>query len=171
MFKRNIYYDYSAGGSGGSTGPVVSTITPALAGAGALVLITGSGFTGATAITLGGIPVASFMVISDTQISAIVGHGASGSVSITTPSGTGLMAGFTFSPVANCSGCNTTPLVNVCADPEYCEELYADKCINHTGNLTNLGVTGSARLDAILQAIDGAIGNLNSLVNTTTPSR
>jgi len=45
---------------------------------------------------LGGIPVTSFTVVSSTSIVAIVGTGATGAVSLTTPGGSTSLAGFTF---------------------------------------------------------------------------
>jgi alpha-tubulin suppressor-like RCC1 family protein/6-phosphogluconolactonase (cycloisomerase 2 family) len=53
------------------------------------VVITGTNFTGATAVSIGGTAVNSFTVNSSTQITATVGNGTSGTIAITTPSGTG----------------------------------------------------------------------------------
>jgi len=80
--------------------PVIATFKPALANSGATVTITGTNFTGATAVSFGGTPAASFTVNSATSITATVGQGASGNVSVTTPIATGTAAGFTFLPAA-----------------------------------------------------------------------
>ena len=53
----------------------------------ASVAITGTGFTGATDVSIGGTPVNFFVVNSATQITAIVGSGTSGAISVTTPNG------------------------------------------------------------------------------------
>ncbi|GEP51277.1 hypothetical protein FNO01nite_19490 [Flavobacterium noncentrifugens] len=53
------------------------------------VIITGTNFTNATAVTFGGTNAAGFTVNSSTQITAIVGMGASGAVKVTNASGTG----------------------------------------------------------------------------------
>ena len=53
-----------------------------------MVSITGTGFTNATAVNIGGTPAASFTVNSDSSISAVVGSGATGSLTVTTPGGT-----------------------------------------------------------------------------------
>ncbi|MFN9999305.1 MAG: beta strand repeat-containing protein, partial [bacterium] len=78
--------------------PTITTFTPTTAAAGAIISITGTNFTGTSIITLGGTPVTSFTVVSNTSIIAVVGSGSSGAVSLTTPSGTASLNGFTFIP-------------------------------------------------------------------------
>jgi hypothetical protein len=58
----------------------------------------GTHFTGATAVTFGGIPMDSFTVHSDSRITAVIKTAASGEVSVITPGGTATLAGFTFIP-------------------------------------------------------------------------
>jgi hypothetical protein len=77
-------------------GPIINSFTPAIGIAGITVTITGTNFTGANAVKFGGVPAASFTVTSATRISAVVGNGASGDVSVTTPNGTAMRAGFSF---------------------------------------------------------------------------
>jgi len=84
--------------------PIISSITPAAAVAGQTVTITGSHFSNATNLSFGGTAAASFTIVSPTTITAVVGSGASGDVSVTTPGGTGtLSSSFTFiaAPVIN----------------------------------------------------------------------
>jgi hypothetical protein len=77
--------------------PTITSFTPASAGpCSTTVTITGTNFTGATAVSFGGTPAASFTVNSATSITAVVGAGASGNVSVTTPNGAGTLAGFTY---------------------------------------------------------------------------
>ena len=76
--------------------PTVSSFTPTSASTGQTVNITGTNFSGATAVSFGGTAATSFTVNSSTSISAIVGAGTSGSVSVTTSTGTSSLAGFTF---------------------------------------------------------------------------
>lgn len=73
---------------GGQTGtPSITTFTPLSGPAGTAVTIAGTGFTGANAVTFGGMPTI-FEVISDTSISATVPTGAStGPIRVTTPGG------------------------------------------------------------------------------------
>ncbi len=55
--------------------PTLTSFTPATvcASSGQTVVITGTNFTGTTAVTIGGTPVASFVINSATQITATVG--------------------------------------------------------------------------------------------------
>ena len=76
--------------------PAVASFTPASGPVGARVTLTGSGFSGATAVRFNGIA-ASFSVAGPTQITAIVPIGATaGPIAVTTPAGTGVgTTGFT----------------------------------------------------------------------------
>ena len=69
--------------------PVVTTISPTTGGTGTVVTITGTGFTGATAVMFGTIS-ATPTSVSDTQIVVTAPTGASGAVDVTvvTPAGT-----------------------------------------------------------------------------------
>ncbi|MFE3887214.1 IPT/TIG domain-containing protein [Streptomyces lydicus] len=72
--------------------PTITSISPnsGTTSGGTLVLITGTNFTGATAVSIAGTPVTSFQVVDDTHISAITAPHAPGTglVSVTTPGGT-----------------------------------------------------------------------------------
>ena len=68
--------------------PTIASISPNASGSGTQVVIRGTNFTGATAVTLGGTAVSSFNVDSATQITAIVGTGTTGHVAVVTPNGT-----------------------------------------------------------------------------------
>ncbi|MBB3057753.1 photosystem II stability/assembly factor-like uncharacterized protein [Mucilaginibacter gotjawali] len=80
-------------------GPVISSFSPLTAQGGSTITLTGQYFTGATAVTFGGVPAASFKVVSDTQLTAVLGKGSSGSIVVTSPGGTGSIAGFVMLPV------------------------------------------------------------------------
>ena len=97
--------------------PTISSFAPTSGGKGSYVSVYGTGFTGATAVSFGGVPAASFYVSNDTYLYAYVGTGASGSVSVTTPGGTASLVGFTytgpptitsFTPKAGISGSTVT---------------------------------------------------------------
>ena len=75
---------------------IINSFTPTSAGTGTTVTINGLNFTGANTVRFGGINAASFSVISNTQINAVVGTGATGSVYVSTPAGYASMSGFTY---------------------------------------------------------------------------
>ena len=60
---------------------------PATACVGSPLVITGTNFTGATAVSIGGTAVSSFVLNSATQITATIATGNTGTISITTPNG------------------------------------------------------------------------------------
>ncbi|MBW2361403.1 MAG: hypothetical protein JRG84_10905, partial [Deltaproteobacteria bacterium] len=71
--------------------PTLTSVAPASGIAGTSVMLTGSGFTGATAVDFTSAPGASFTLVSDTQIDATVPVGAAtGAVSVTNSAGTGV---------------------------------------------------------------------------------
>jgi dienelactone hydrolase len=80
-------------------GMAITAFSPTNGGLGLTVMITGSGFTGASAVSFGGVAASAYTVKSDSVIVAIVGNGANGSVSVTTPKGTASLAGFIFDQV------------------------------------------------------------------------
>jgi hypothetical protein len=82
--------------------PRIDSFTPQTAAPGATVAITGSGFTGATGVTVAGVP-AAYTVVSANRITATVPSGAgSGPLTVTTPDGTATSSGtFTASAVIN----------------------------------------------------------------------
>lgn len=96
-------------GTSGTTTPPTPTMpdaprilgfAPASATVGSVVVITGTGFSGAgfaaQTVSFGGVRAQAFSIISSTEIRAIVGAGASGSVSVQTPHGSSNFQGFTF---------------------------------------------------------------------------
>jgi len=106
----------------------ITSFTPVAAPKGATVRIRGSHFTGATGVSFGGVNATSFNIIGDTTITAVVGTGATGSVSVAGYSGAGSLAGFTFiavptissfTPIASGTGAtitiNGTNFINVSA--------------------------------------------------------
>jgi photosystem II stability/assembly factor-like uncharacterized protein len=68
--------------------PTVSSFTPTSGPVGAIVTLTGTHFTGATAVAFHGTPAVTFSAASDTRITATVPAGAaSGAIAVTTPGG------------------------------------------------------------------------------------
>ncbi len=76
--------------------PSISYFTPAAAGTGNTVKIGGAHFTGSSAVTFGAVAAASFTVISDTVINAVVGNGRSGFVTVTNNNIADSLDGFTY---------------------------------------------------------------------------
>jgi hypothetical protein len=91
----NFYAVYLSGlvpGSGLPGSPTVTSVTPGTGPAtgGNTVTITGTGFTGATSVTFGGVAATSFTVVNDTTITSVVPRGsASGAVSVIVTTGVG----------------------------------------------------------------------------------
>lgn len=85
--------------------PSIISFTPAAGRSGATVVINGTNFLGANSVMFGNTPAAGFKVDSSTQITATVGTGSTGTVSVTTPNGTAASnTGFSF-----ISAFSTTP--------------------------------------------------------------
>lgn len=89
---------------GTNLAPAILSFTPTIAGPGTTVTITGLNFTGTTAVNFGGINASSFTVVNATTITAIVGLGASGSVSITSLNGATTLPGFTYNSIPVATG-------------------------------------------------------------------
>src|ERR1700761_2223034 len=69
--------------------PIVSSMSPTTGTTGAVVTFHGLHFTGLTAVIFGNAAAASFTVVSDTVVTAVVGDGSSGSVILMNPNGWG----------------------------------------------------------------------------------
>ncbi|MGW3041771.1 IPT/TIG domain-containing protein, partial [Kitasatospora sp. NPDC001159] len=82
--------------------PVISSINPnhGPAAGGTAVTINGSGFTGATSVKFGTVPVSSFKLVSDSQIMTTAPAGTgSAAVTVTTPLGTSNGVTYTYDAV------------------------------------------------------------------------
>ncbi len=76
--------------------PSIISFTPTIGENGTAVTITGTNFTGATAVRFGAVPASSFVVNSPTSITAVVGSGASGFVTVVTGIGIDSLPGFVY---------------------------------------------------------------------------
>jgi hypothetical protein len=79
--------------------PTITSINPTSAGAGATVTVTGTNFwdnTVVKTVSFGGVPAASFKVLSYSTLTAVVATGASGSLSVSTIAGSASLAGFNY---------------------------------------------------------------------------
>ncbi len=97
--------------------PLIVAVTPATGPVNTAVTIDGVGFTGAAAVSFGGVAATGFTVNSDTQINATVPVGAvSGTITIALPSGTVTSATrFTVIPPATVS--SVSPVVGLGGTP------------------------------------------------------
>lgn len=78
--------------------PAIASFAPSAAGGGQTVTITGTGFLNVSAVSFGGIAASAFTVVNSTTITAVLGTGSTGAVSVTTPGGSVSAPGFTFIP-------------------------------------------------------------------------
>jgi sugar lactone lactonase YvrE len=111
--------------------PSISSFTPAVGTIGYTIVLKGSGFTGATAVSFGGVAAASFAVVDDATINAVLGTGNSGSVVVTTPRGSSMVAGFSY-----CTG--VTPSVTITATAA---SIVSNTSVTFTATATNGGRT------------------------------
>ncbi|RYY09148.1 MAG: hypothetical protein EOO36_22730, partial [Cytophagaceae bacterium] len=87
--------------NGAATAPTITSFTPASGLVGTQVTVTGTDFTGATAVALGGTAVVTYTVVNATTLTFNVPAGAApGFITITTPGGVATSsAAFTVTPV------------------------------------------------------------------------
>ncbi len=97
-YDKAYNYAVEATQSGTTVLPSVANFTPTNGCSGTSIVIIGINFDGATTVLFGGTPAASFVVNSSTQITAIVGTGISGPVSVTAGGVTSSLPGFTTLP-------------------------------------------------------------------------
>jgi hypothetical protein len=78
--------------------PVLTAFTPDSAAAGDTIYLSGRNFTNATGVSFGAAAAASFKILSDSTMIAVVGTGASGNVQVSDAYGTATLPGFSFIP-------------------------------------------------------------------------
>ena len=76
----------------------IQSFSPKTAGSGTTVTISGANFVGITGVQFGGVAATSFDILSANTISAVVGTGVSGNVTVTTNTATATLAGFIYVP-------------------------------------------------------------------------
>lgn len=137
----------------------ITAFSPTTATPGETVGITGTGFTGATAISFGGTSATSFTVVNDDSIAAVVAAGSSGSVSVTTPSDNQSLAGFTF----------TLPTGTISGDTSVCENS-SSPTVTFTGGYGTTPFTFTYTINGgANQSITTVTGNSVTLpVSTST---
>lgn len=73
--------------------PTITSFTPTAAPGGQTITITGTNLQGATSVKFGGTAAASYIVVNTTKVTAVVGTGTTGKITVTTPSGTATSSG------------------------------------------------------------------------------
>jgi hypothetical protein len=142
-----------------SSVPAITSFTPRAGNAGTVVTITGVNLGGATQVSFGGVNAGAFTVVSADTITATVGFGGSGIVSVITPSGTASLGGFlygvpqpvinSFSPDSGTTG--TTVLI-------YGTNLSGVSTVTFGGVAANFSVLSDSVISAIVGP--GASGNV-----------
>jgi hypothetical protein len=159
----------------GSSGPLatITSFAPALGNVGASVVITGTGFTGTTAVAFNGVS-ATFTEDSGTQITATVPAGATtGPITVTVPSGTATSA-TNFTVVVLHARTATLNLsdhlvaegrVSVTDDFAKCESLATVKVqIRHNGTWRTLDTDFTGLAGRYREALPDRVGPYRALV-------
>ena len=141
--------------------PTITSFTPISGCTGTTVTIKGSGFTVATSVSFGGVAAASYKVVNDSTINAVVGNGASGSVSVTTYKGSSSLAGFVYG-----AGVTSTTQATICKGSTY---TFNGKTYNDGGTYT-AHLTSSSGCDSIATLLLTAVPkSYSTTVATITP--
>lgn len=148
--------------------PTIASLNPAIGISGSVITITGTNFTSATVVKFGTKAAASFNVVSATTITAVVGEGESGYVTVVTPGGAAtLFSGFVY---------NVLPeITSVMPD----SGVYSERIIIHGKNFigtTSVKFGGIAARSFSVVSSDliaafvgnGASGNITVTTNTGT---
>jgi hypothetical protein len=122
----------------------IASFNPTSALPGATVTITGSGFTGATAVTFGNVPAISFTIVNDNTITAVVPTLAATGVIRVTVGGCPAASSAVFSVLQNFTQDIRiiTQFVNPCG-PDANNEFIIAQTNNSSVNIANLGLTSA----------------------------
>jgi len=143
--------------------PIITSFSPTFASPGDTITINGLNFSNTSSVSFGGINAASFEVISDAEIIAIVSNVSPGNVIVTTPGGSATKEGFTtaysqitlFEEKNIAIPSNQTATVDIGSAVEG-EQIQKPFIINNNGNddLIITGITSSNSVFEILNAPD-----------------
>lgn len=141
------------------SGPDIISFAPATATSGQTVVIKGTNLSGITDVRFGGTPAASYSIVGDTSILAIVGTGATGFVRVSSTSGTDSIAGFTYTLSPSLVLNSITAGTALCPGDSF--------QINYTAQ----GFAAGSNIVAVLSAPSGSFtnGNTRTIGMATTP--
>jgi hypothetical protein len=135
------------------TPPVINSFSPLYGLTGSTITIKGKNFTGASALTFGGMAANSFTVLSDSIITAIVGNGQSGNVSVTTNYSTATKSGFTYQL---CSSATTTLTSNLHGSTYQWQVNTGASFVNISDNSIYVGTNSEVlQLNNVLSSFNG----------------
>jgi gliding motility-associated-like protein len=121
--------------------PTITSFIPTSGNTGTSITITGTAFTGATAVTINGNPVTSFTINSDTSITAIVPSGTTGPIRVTNAGGTNISSSnFTYNPTIFTTG--TLTAFSKCSGSVSASQNFTVSGANLTADLVVAAYTG-----------------------------
>jgi hypothetical protein len=173
VFMRDKAYNYSSGiATYVPNTPTISSFSPSTVYVGTTITITGTNFTNASAVSIGGVAASSYTVISATSISAVVAASATnGTISVTTPGGTATSSSsFTFSGYVStaASDWNTTSTWLGGALPLASSAVTIDHAITVNGTVDN--APSSVTINITKSLTFGASGALTATTVTNNGS-
>jgi len=139
------------------TNPIVNSWSPTSGTTGTVITFHGSNFTGMNAVSFGEDSAASYTVVSDSVLTAVVGAGSTGSVILMNPGGWGgPVTNFTFIPLPP-----APVIISVSPDTAYSGTIITIRGAHFTGaNLVRFGGINAASFtvmsDSLLTAVTGS---------------
>ncbi|GAO41466.1 hypothetical protein FPE01S_01_04790 [Flavihumibacter petaseus NBRC 106054] len=152
--------------------PILTTFSPTKVSAGTVVTISGEYLSEAIAVSFGGVPAASFTIVSPTQVNATVATGASGAVTLTTTTGKGTLPGFTFVPPVSVASFSpaTGPVGTVVTIKGKGFDLTAANNIVFFGGVKATVITGTATILTVTVPAGATYDPISVTVNRQTAS-
>ena len=148
--------------------PSITSFTPTSGGPGTSVSITGIYFTGATSIKFNGVEAASFIVNSDTSITAVTPAGTTGLVTVTTPGGIAT-SGSNFTYVPLISKTSNFSAFTKCAGSVSASQTFSVSGTNLTADISLAALNGyEYSLDGTTYSSTLSIAPTSGTVATTT---
>jgi hypothetical protein len=146
--------------------PTISSFSPISIFPGDSVTITGTNFTGTTAVTFGGEDASWFEVANATTIKAVVGSGASGDIKVTTPTGSAKLGGFTLTPSAPAINVIDSIEIPFTTDSYMLYSFKDSSIVANSDSATSKWDFGIMFVNIITNSHDSGPGNAGSITQT-----